>query len=176
MPSDLLAGLLDHTDGTLQRLIIAVVAIHALPGHEIARLLGTGVLSRWDARRDLFAGMWALVEAQGAGQGVLDEVFRDLSSGDPMVEDGDVSTEQVRVVHRVGGGQQLAHLPQAQAGLLAHQDHGHARQVGVSVAALPSRGPAGCEQAHAFPMSQDMRGQAEPVGQLADGEVPVRSA
>jgi integrase len=39
VPSDLLAGLLDHTDGALQRLIIALVAVHALPGHEIARLL-----------------------------------------------------------------------------------------------------------------------------------------
>lgn len=41
VPSDLLAGLLGHADGALQRLIIAFVAIHALPSHEIARLLAT---------------------------------------------------------------------------------------------------------------------------------------
>jgi integrase len=39
VPSDLLMGLLDHTDGPLQQLIIALVAVHALPGHEIAHLL-----------------------------------------------------------------------------------------------------------------------------------------
>jgi hypothetical protein len=39
VPSDLLAGLLDHVAGALQGLIIALVAIHALPGQEIAHLL-----------------------------------------------------------------------------------------------------------------------------------------
>jgi hypothetical protein len=39
VPGDLLAKLLDHAADATQRLILALVAIHALPGHEIARLL-----------------------------------------------------------------------------------------------------------------------------------------
>ncbi|MFI6518170.1 hypothetical protein ACIBF1_21615 [Spirillospora sp. NPDC050679] len=38
VPSDLLAGLLDQATTPLARLVIALVAIHALPGHQIACL------------------------------------------------------------------------------------------------------------------------------------------
>lgn len=39
IPSDVLAGLLDHANGAAGRLVLALVAVHALPGHEIRRLL-----------------------------------------------------------------------------------------------------------------------------------------
>lgn len=39
VPSDVLAGLLDHARGAAGRFILALVAVHALPGHEIRHLL-----------------------------------------------------------------------------------------------------------------------------------------
>lgn len=118
--------------------------------------------------------MRAVVEAHGTGQGVLDEAFRRLRLGDPLLEDGDVAAEQLRMIHRVARVQHLAQLPQAEAGLLAHEDHRHSGQVGVSVPALPARGTAGGEQTHAFPMTQDVGGQPEPTGQITDGQIRVR--
>ncbi len=41
VPSDFLSGLVDRTGGALQRVIVALVAVHALPGREVARLLIT---------------------------------------------------------------------------------------------------------------------------------------
>lgn len=120
--------------------------------------------------------MRTLVEAQGAGQGVLDEVFRCLCLGDPAFEHGDVSVEQAGVIHRVVRGQQFGQLTQAQAGFLAHENHGDARQIGRTVAALPARVAGRSQQPHGFPMPQHMGGQAEAAGQLADGEVHVRGA
>ncbi|GAB3950675.1 hypothetical protein GCM10028832_03860 [Streptomyces sparsus] len=38
MPSDLLAGLLDRATTPLGRLVVALTAVHALPGHEIPML------------------------------------------------------------------------------------------------------------------------------------------
>ncbi|MFF9090959.1 hypothetical protein ACF1BE_32205 [Streptomyces sp. NPDC014991] len=47
IPSDLLMGLLDQASTPLGRLIVALAAIHALPGHEIRTLQTTGLdLSR----------------------------------------------------------------------------------------------------------------------------------
>ncbi|MFF4234021.1 hypothetical protein [Streptomyces sp. NPDC001820] len=39
LPSDVLAGLLDHSNSTAGRLALALVAVHALPGHDVRHLL-----------------------------------------------------------------------------------------------------------------------------------------
>jgi hypothetical protein len=43
--------------------------------------------------------------------------FRARDGGDAPFQLGDVLAQPVAVVHRVAGGQQLAHLPQAESGL-----------------------------------------------------------
>ncbi len=107
---------------------------------------------------------------------MLDELLRHPRLGNAMFEVADVPAEQVRVIHRVVRGQDLGQVPQAQTGLSAHQDHGDPRQISVTVAALPTGGPARGQQTHAFPVPQHMRGQAETAGEFADGEVRVRIA
>ncbi|WP_406303778.1 hypothetical protein OHA61_17275 [Streptomyces sp. NBC_00885] len=39
IPSDVLAGLLDHATSAAARLVLALVAVHGLPGHEVCHLL-----------------------------------------------------------------------------------------------------------------------------------------
>ncbi|MFF4633185.1 hypothetical protein [Streptomyces griseorubiginosus] len=39
IPSDVLAGLMDHATSAAARLVVALVAVHGLPGHEVRRLL-----------------------------------------------------------------------------------------------------------------------------------------
>jgi len=100
---------------------------------------------------------------------VLDELLRGGGLGYPAFEYGEVAAQHVRLVHRVSGGQQRLQLTQTEPGLLAHEDHRHAGQVVLVVAALPAGVPGGREQTHAFPVPQDMGGQPEPLGQLPDG-------
>lgn len=69
-----------------------------------------------------------------------------------------------------GGRHHVADGVETQSGFLGAQDHRDAHEVVVGVAAPAAAVPLRLQQAHGFPVPQDMRRQAESFGEGSDGD------